>query len=336
MSTTRAVSLYSGGLDSILAAKIIIAQGIEVTALQFITPFFGYEKKDREKEEEEDVFNKYKIKLKIIEIGQEYIEMLKNPPHGYGRNFNPCIDCKIMLVNEARKYMQQNGASFLITGEVIGQRPMSQRKDAMRIVERDSGCDGILLRPLCAKNLKPTWPEEEEIVDREKLFDFRGRTRKPQMSLAEKMGIIDYPSPAGGCMLTDPTLGERIKKRFSENSNIKVNDILLLKLGRHFKLKKDSHLVVGRFHQENQEIIKLKQDGDILFKVIDFPGPIALLRGLDLDEATVDITASVAARYSDGKGESSVRVGLGNDPGRLVDLRLVKPIKEDILERFRY
>lgn len=336
MKKIKAVALYSGGLDSILAIKIIAAQGIEVEAIQFITPFFGYDKKEQKTENEKKAFDDYGINLKIIDITPEYIEMLKCPRYGYGKNFNPCVDCKIMLFNHAHKYMKESGASFLITGEVIGQRPMSQRKDTLRIVERDSKCDGILLRPLCAKKLKPTLPEEEGIVDRDKLFDFSGRTRKPQIALAELLGIKDYPTPAGGCILTDPQLAKRIKRRYSEDRPITVNDILLLRLGRHFELKENYHLVVGKNFQENQEITKLWQEGDVIFKALDFPGPTSLLRGNGFDEEATMTTASITARYSDGKRSGRVKVGFGKKIDQVDDFKMVASIDEEKLDKLRY
>ncbi len=210
----RAFSLLSGGLDSLLASRLIMEQGIEVIALHFITPFFGYQKKGQEERYQERWKQLYGIQARIIDVSDEYFQVLRHPRHGYGKNFNPCIDCKIFFLAKAKGMMEEEKVDFLVTGEVLGQRPMSQRRDTMRIVERDSGTDGFLLRPLCAQLLKPTRPEVEGLVDREKLLGMTGRSRKPQMELAERMGIRHYPSPAGGCLLTDPELANRIRKFF--------------------------------------------------------------------------------------------------------------------------
>jgi hypothetical protein len=204
--------------------------------------------------------------------------MLKDPPHGYGKNFNPCIDCKILLLTKAKELMAQFHASFLVTGEVIGQRPMSQRPDTLRVIERDSGCDEILLRPLCAKLMKPTKPEMEGLIDRTMLLDFRGRTRTPQIQLAAHYGIRDYPGPGGGCILTDPILSKRIARYYTVREQICAADIPLLMLGRQFHFPGGGWLVIGRNEAENNEIASLHQPDDHLFLMTDRPGPAGLLR----------------------------------------------------------
>ncbi len=180
-----------------LAARLVMEQGVDVTALNFISPFFGVGKKGREDEAAADFFRKYGIKSLVIDISDEYVEMIRNPRYGYGKNFNPCIDCKIFMMKKAKTIMQEEGYDFIVSGEVLGQRPMSQRRDALRIIERDSGLDNYLLRPLCAKLLKPTHPEEHGLIDREKLMDISGRARRRQMELAEHFGISDYETPCG-------------------------------------------------------------------------------------------------------------------------------------------
>ena len=226
-----------------------------------------------------------------------YLEMLKNPPHGYGKNFNPCIDCKIFLLQEAKKIMLESGATFLVTGEVIGQRPMSQRRDTLRVIERESGCGDILVRPLCAKNLAPTQAEQAGLIDRDRLLGFSGRSRKPQIQLAARFNITEYPSPAGGCVLTDPILSQRIKKYYASHAQIHPGDILLMTVGRQFNLPTGGWLVVGRNESENNKIAGLAQPDDWLIEPRDIPGPTALLRnGTSREE--VNTSAAVVVRYS--------------------------------------
>lgn len=205
-----AIALFSGGLDSILACRVVAGQAVRVKALKFVTPFFDYGLLAAEAQYRKKIREKYAIDVEIRDITDLYLQMLHDPPHGFGKHFNPCIDCKILLMRTAREMMAAYGAELLISGEVLGQRPMSQRLDTLRIIERDSGCEGLLVRPLCAKGLSPTKAELEGLIDREQLLGFRGRGRQPQMELAARFGITDYPSPAGGCVLTDPLLAQRI------------------------------------------------------------------------------------------------------------------------------
>jgi tRNA U34 2-thiouridine synthase MnmA/TrmU len=231
--------------------------------------------------------------------------------------------------------MEEEKADFLATGEVLGQRPMSQRRDTLRIVERDSGTEGILLRPLCAKNLKPTRPELAGMVDREKLLGLSGRSRKPQMKLAEEMGIRHYPSPAGGCLLTDPVLANRIRKYFSECPNITVNEILLLRVGRHFQFPAGQHLVVGRRDEENQRLMELRQDGDVFLKVQGIPGPLGLLRGKAEGEE-LRLAASILVRYSKAKEREAVEVHYGGEVGNLPGCLLAIPAQDDEIDPLRF
>ena len=335
MSRRKAFSLLSGGLDSLLATRLIMEQGIEVTALHFITPFFGYSKKGEEGRYEESWRRLYGIQARIIDVSEEYFQVLRYPRYGYGKNFNPCIDCKIFLFTKARGLMEEEKADFLITGEVLGQRPMSQRRDTLRIVERDSGTEGVLLRPLCAKNLKPTRPEVEGLVNREKLLALTGRSRKPQMKLAEEMGFRHYPSPAGGCLLTDPVLANRFRKYFTKSPTISTNDILLLQVGRHFQMPGNGFLVVGRRDEENQKLIKLKQGGDIFLKVHSIPGPLGLIRGKE-EEGNLCLAASIVTRYSKAKSQDEVQVSYGQDIENLWGRLLVKPAEDDQINGLRY
>ena len=277
--SVTALALFSGGLDSILACRLIMAQGIKVRAVRFVTPFFGDELLRREDQYRQEVADKYGIDVQLRDVSDKYLEMLRKPAHGYGKNFNPCVDCKILIASESRLMLAEEGASFLISGEIVGQRPMSQRRDTLRIIERDSGCDEILLRPLCALNLAETLPEKEGWVDRQRLLAFKGRTRQPQMALAASFGIEDYPSPAGGCALTDPNKAGRVRRFYEEHDEVVAADIRLLMVGRQFVLPGGGWLVVGRNEGENNSILTLQQPGDVVLAMAeDWPGPAAILR----------------------------------------------------------
>jgi len=266
-------------------------------AVKFITPFFGYELLQKKDEYIQKIKETASIDVILKDVTVPYLELLKKPAHGFGKYFNPCIDCKIFLLTEAKKMMSEIGASFLVTGEVIGQRPMSQRRDTLRIIERDSECEGILVRPLCAKNLEPTQAEIDGLIDREQLLNFSGRNRRPQMQLAEQFGITDYPSPAGGCILADPILSLRIQKYYEAQKQIIPEDILLMMVGRQFKLPTGGWLVVGRNEPENIKIEDLRQPGDWLLWPDDFPGPSVILRHSQNDDE-LQLAASILIRYA--------------------------------------
>ena len=278
-----AIGLFSGGLDSILACRIIADQGISVRALKFVTPFFDHDLLADEQAYQREIHEKYGLDVELVDLSEGYIDLLRNPAHGFGKNFNPCIDCKILMFSQARRIMENSGASFLLTGEVLGQRPMSQRRDTLNVIERDSFCKKFLLRPLSAKLMNPTLAEEQGLIDRERLYAFAGRSRKPQMQLAREMGITEFPAPAGGCVLTDPNLASRIKRFYAGLFSIgqeqfQVNDIKLLLVGRQFRLPGGHWLVLGRNEQENERLEMLKNDDDWLFFMPKRPGPTALLR----------------------------------------------------------
>lgn len=314
---TKAVGLLSGGLDSTLAVQLMLGQGIEVIVLNFITPFCTCTKKGC-KHEASRIAKKFGIPIKVIAGGREYIEMVKKPRHGYGKNMNPCIDCRIFMLKQAKEHMEKTGASFIFTGEVLGQRPMSQRKNVMKIIEKESGLEGFILRPLSAQFLEPTIPEKEGLVNREKLLSINGRSRKPQIKLAEKFSIKDYPCPAGGCRLTDQQFARRIKESF-EHNEFSLNDIILLKYGRHFRLSDGAKVVVGRNKEENISIRNLAKEKDLLFEVIGYGSPVLLLRNMK-EENDIETAGSICARYSDGKNERKVEVRVWNKKqGRIIE-----------------
>jgi tRNA U34 2-thiouridine synthase MnmA/TrmU len=292
-----ALALYSGGLDSTLACRVVAEQGIKVVAVKFVTPFFGYDLLLRKEDYIRTTKEKFGIDVLLKDVTVPYLELLKKPAHGFGKYFNPCVDCKIFLLSEAKKMMPDIGASFLVTGEVVGQRPMSQRRDTLRVIERDSGCAGILVRPLCAKNLEQTQAERDGLIDRDQLHTFSGRNRTPQMKLADQFGITDYPSPAGGCILADPILSARIQKYYKKNKRIVPADILLLMVGRQFRLPSGGWLVVGRDEKQNDKIEALRQPDDWLLQPSVIPGPTAILRHSRNPEE-LEIAAALVARYA--------------------------------------
>jgi len=272
----KAIALLSGGLDSTLAVRLVLDQGIEVEALNFVTPFCQCNRKGRC--EALHVAEQFGIPCKTIAVTDEFFDVIRHPRHGYGSGMNPCLDCRILMFTKARQRMEEIGADFVFTGEVVGERPMSQRRDAMRIIARESGLDGRLLRPLSAKLLPLTIPETEGLIDRDKLLDIHGRSRKPQMALAEEYGINDYPCPAGGCLLTDPGFARRMRDLVRYDPGFGLNGVQLLKVGRHFRLSPDAKAVVGRNQEENQRIASLARPDDVLFEVQDWGSPITLLQ----------------------------------------------------------
>ena len=296
----KAVTLLSGGLDSTLAAKVVMEQGIELEALNFMTLFCTCTHRGATCLASQKAVETLGIPLKVFNVSEEYLSVVKDPRHGYGRNMNPCIDCRIFMLKKAKAHMEESGAAFIITGEVLGQRPMSQRKDAMRLIEKEAELEGFILRPLSAHVLPMTIPEKEGWVDREKLLMVQGRSRKPQIALADHYGIHDYPCPAGGCLLTDPGFAKRMKDLMVHDPDFSLNDVHLLKVGRHFRFSPGSKLVVGRQEEENQKIQTFAQGEDILFKVSGFPGPLSLLRG-KVDDRDIERAAAITAHYSKAK-----------------------------------
>jgi tRNA-uridine 2-sulfurtransferase len=303
----RALSVISGGLDSILATRIVMDQGVEVTAVHFTTPFFGSER---------EAFiarmgDRYGIRAVSVDIGDSYLGMLGSPEHGYGKNFNPCVDCKILLFSTARLMMERLGARFIVTGEVLGQRPMSQRRDTLRIIERDSLTGGLLLRPLSARLLKPTIAELNGWVRRDELLSFSGRSRKPQIELASRLGITGYPSPAGGCCLTDPILSGRIRRLYKLRGRPEAHEVALMQIGRPFLLGETAVLTIGRNEQENERIEQLAGNEDFLLKTIDIPGPAGVIIGVPTDEE-IDRAAAIIAYYTKGRDLPNVSIGIGS------------------------
>jgi len=336
----KAVMLLSGGLDSTLAAKMMLGQGIELEAINFLTTFCTCTKKGCQHQATK-VANELGIKITVKNITQEYLEVVKNPKFGYGSGVNPCIDCRIFTFRKAKAFMEDTGASFIITGEVLGERPMSQRRDAMMIIERESGLKRLILRPLSARLFDPTIPEEEGMVNREALLAISGRSRKPQIELARELGIDEYPCPAGGCLLTDPQFSQKAKDLLKYDS-FTLDNVMLLKFGRHFRLSEGSKLIVGRNEKENESILGLSKDGDLIIAAKDAPGPVGLLRGPEKSE-DLNRALGIVARYVDAKEgtvltENCPRTvameywGSGNKTRAAVE---VEPADEELLAKKR-
>jgi len=306
----RALGLCSGGLDSMLAGVILQRQGIDAEWITFETPFFSSEKA-REASETTG------IPLTVQNITKDYLPMLKNPPVGYGRWMNPCMDCHTLMFRMAGSYMNDNGFDFLFSGEVLGQRPMSQTRSSLRYVEKNSGFDGYIVRPLSARKLPVTIPEKKGYISREQLYDFAGRSRKPQIKLAEAFGITRYPAPAGGCLLTDKGYSDRLKDLFQNQETYTEAELYLLKFGRHFRLENEIKLIVGRTKWDNENIIKYHNPAsDTLIKAMRIPGPFVLIPG-GTDPLTVKFAASLCVGYSKTPNDVPVDVLVKSPGGRV-------------------
>jgi hypothetical protein len=331
-TSRRAIALLSGGLDSTLALKVILDQGIEVEALNFVTPFCTCSRGGggcaaRRAAEEAG------IPCRTISVTDELFAVIKNPNYGYGSEMNPCLDCRILMFSKARECLEETGAAFVFTGEVLGQRPMSQQRRAMRIIERESGLEGRLLRPLSARLLEPTVPEKEGVVDRDRLLVIQGRSRRRQMALAGEYGITDYPCPAGGCRLTDPNFARRMRDLVRFRPDFNLQDVLLLRVGRHFRISPRAKVVAGRNEGDNQAILIWVRDGDVLFEVMDCGSPITLLRG-SAGKEEIRLAAAITARYSDADGDE-IEVHYGRSYADLNESISVSPLDEDTLVRLR-
>ncbi len=303
---TKTVALFSGGLDSQLAVKLMLQQGVDVECLTLHSVFHQHTPDEPDRHPAVAAAKRLGVPLKTLDINGEMLEIIKHPRHGRGKNMNPCIDCRILMLKEACELMRETSADFIVTGEVLGQRPMSQRAEAMCQTDREAGLEGCVLRPLSAKLLEPTIPEKQGLVDREKLYAIKGRSRREQMALAEALGVTDYPTPAGGCLLTDPGFSHRLRELL-EHGEPQINDIQLLRLGRHFRLDDDTKAVVGRNEQENTEIEQLAQLGDLLMDAAAFMGPTTLLRG-NASDPNVAVAARLTVKYGKAKSEPSAVV----------------------------
>mgnify|MGYP001445657959 FL=1 len=328
----KVVALLSGGLDSQLAIKMMQEQGFDVSAVAIKTPFCdfdcgrgcGFEIRERA-----DDLN---VNLKTVYLGDEYIEMLKHPKHGIGAGFNPCIDCRSMMFDAAKKHMEDIGAEFIISGEVLGQRPMSQHAPALRTIENESDLVGKIVRPLSAALLPETDPEKDGLIKRENLGMIRGRTRRGQLDMAKKYGIENPPNAGGGCLLTEPHFGIKAKDLFSHTKNPTINDIDLLKIGRHFRLDEETKFIVGRNKDENEMIKAIALPGDILLEAKDFVGPVSILRGSNAKQH-LKFASSITLRYSDAPNNEQAIVSIRDND--LVEEIASESAEEESYIKFR-
>ena len=323
----KAVSLLSGGLDSQLAVCLIKEQGIEVVGVNFTTSFFKGD------ENLPEVADNLGIKLEVFPVQDEYIEkVLQNPVYGYGKNLNPCIDCHAFMLKKAGFYMQDINARFLVTGEVVGQRPMSQNKSSLNAVDKLSGFRGLIVRPLSAKLLPVSIPENKGWIDRDKLLDISGRGRKQQIELAKKYSLREYPTPAGGCLLTDTNYAKRLQKILS-NQVVKPENLDILGIGRHFYFD-TTLLVVGRNHSENLKIENIAAQKDLLLKVLDRPGPLGIMVfEQNPSEGILKKAAAIVARYSDAKTEPRCTVKVYRSDEEIVDILDIQPLTPQMIPK---
>ena len=328
-----AVALLSGGLDSLLAVLIMLRQGIKVSALRFSSPFDARHA-DRTALDVhcDSLSKKWGFDIVLRHLGHEMLEIVKTPKHGYGKNMNPCIDCRIFMLKEARRLMDMTGADFLVTGEVLGQRPMSQRKDMLYHIDKEAGTPDIVLRPLSAQLLRTTIPEQRGIVIRQKLHAFSGRSRKPQIALAWEFGLQDYPAPAGGCLLTEPNFAYRLKDLFIHDSNPAMRDIDLLKTGRHFRYSPRCKIIVGRNQAENEIIEYLAKGNVCLLRVESYGSPMTLVVGEITDES-LRLAAGICTRYADVPQGRDVFV-TAIQGGRTVTIR-TNPVRDEVIDAMR-
>lgn len=335
----KAVALVSGGLDSMLAVRAMQEQGVYVEGINFFTGFcveghtHAIRKQDQKKQKRNNalwVAEQLGIKLHIIDVIDEYKDVLINPKHGYGANMNPCLDCKTFMVRKAMEWIEENDFDFIITGEVVGQRPMSQRRDTMNIVVKESGAGGLLVRPLCGQNLPATLPEQEGWISRDKMFDFNGRSRKPQIALAEQYGFNDFAQPAGGCcFLTDESYSKKLVDlwQVQGHKEYEFDDIMLLKVGRHVRPRPHFKLIIGREEGENKFMEGYRNRFDYFFTT-SHTGPLVLVDGALKSDEDVELAARIVARYGQGRNAEQVTVAYMPLDGERRELA-IKPLSTE-------
>lgn len=334
----HAVALLSGGLDSMLAIRLLLEQGVPVTGVRFITNFgcdpvtsgsCGHDVEPLVK-----MWGHLGFTVKMSHLGQDYIDMVRNPRFGRGKNMNPCVDCRIMMLDWAKDMLDQTGAGFLVTGEVLNQRPLSQTRDRFRQIDKVLGLKGLILRPLSARLLEPTQPEIEGVVDRERLLDIQGRGRHRQYELAKKWGITDIPQPSGGCLLTDPGYSARLRDLWSHDPQAGARDVNLLRVGRHFRPGPRCKIIVGRDENENRMLSAFVDPGDTLVMLCDFEGPVTMVRG-EYGMGELELAASITGRYGDVTDKTQpVRVSLQRKGGVPQVIEAV-PAIEDVYKPLR-
>lgn len=332
----KAIALLSGGLDSTLAVKMMLDMGIDVEALNFTSPFCtctGTGKNSGCKSEAVRVAQEFNIPIKVVHKGLDYLEIVRNPRHGYGKGVNPCVDCRIYLLRKAREYMRESGADFIITGEVLGQRPMSQRRDSLRVIERESGLEGLLLRPLSAQHFEPTIPEREGWVDREKLLAIKGRSRHELFQLADDLDVKNYPCPAGGCLLTELSFVPKIRDIFDHCDELNLRDFRMLKIGRHFRIADRTKLIIGRDENDNKLLDAAKQPEETSLFWMDGNTPHGMIMGPQ-DEAGLELACRILLRYTRAEAGAICRVNVVRN-GRETVRNVVNDISESLVSDYR-
>ena len=330
---SKAIALFSGGLDSTLAILVMLKQGIDITAITFLN-HFGCEIGDKSSCSKDPFAAsiKFGFQVKMAHLSDKFIDIVKNPKFGHGKNMNPCVDCRILMLKEAKSLMEMTGADFLITGEVLGQRPMSQRRDTFPVIDREADVKGLVLRPLTAKLMKPTIPEEKGIVNRELLYDFSGRSRKPQIALAKELGLTEFPAPAGGCLLTEPNYSYRLKELLDHCPDPDHKEINLLRVGRHFRYSPDCKIIVGRDKDENEIILSTAGDDDCTMHVPGFGSPVTFVTGKPTEEALLT-AASLCARYSAARDLPNVEVSVLMKGEKSV--LKVQPADDNVIDKYK-
>ena len=332
----KAIALISGGLDSTLATRLIQDLGIELIALNTVSPFCLCNRRSSGgcQYGADSVAKKLNLKLISIDVLEESIRIVKKPKHGYGSNMNPCIDCRILLFKKAKETMEKEEASFVITGEVLGQRPMSQKLKTMRLIEKEAGLEGLVLRPLSAKVLEQTIPEKLGWIARDKLLAISGRGRREQMAKASELGIDDYPCPSGGCLLTDPEFSKRLKD-LMKYGEFNLENVQLLKIGRHFRLNDTAKLVIGRNEKENERLLNLARESDYLFMPTDeLAGPTSLGRGI-FSEELIKLSCSMTCWYCDLNGNTNIDIVYRRVSEKENKVLRISPIEETRLSSLR-
>jgi len=331
----KAVLLLSGGLDSTLVAELLAREGIQFLAVNYKTPFCQCDKHGANgcMHTAVTVSKRLGVECRVIDAGQDFLEVLKNPKHGYGSNMNPCQDCRILFFKKAKELMHEIGASYLVTGEVVGQRSMSQLKHQIALIESEADLEGMVVRPLSAQLLPPSIPEQNGWIKRENLLAFSGRSRKPQIALAKEYGLNDYPCAAGGCLLTVPKFADRVRD-LKKYGPFDMDNIRLLKIGRHFRISPETKVIVGRNEPENEYLTHVARAGDHLFKTVDVMGPVALVRGVLTPQETT-FTAGALSRYADSDNGAAIEISHRDVATGDVVCEAVLPLTDEYLQTFR-
>lgn len=305
----KTLGLLSGGLDSAIAVKMMVKLGYDVTVLNFMSPFCNCTKKsDGCKSAAHKIASELGIKIKTLFMGDEYLQMLREPKFGVGKGMNPCVDCRIMMFRQAKEVMEEENAAFIFTGEVVGQRPMSQVRNRLYQIEKESGLKGMIVRPLCAALMDPTIPEKEGLINRDEMLAISGRSRKPQMELGREIGISEENlCSSGGCLLADTNFAPKVRDLLDHTEVADVKDARMLRVGRHFRISRNCKVVVGRDEKENEKLERMAKKGNMLIRVKDFAGPCVVVIGEAANGLSLR-AGQIAARYSDAPNDVSVEV----------------------------